>query len=180
MPPLTTIHTRRQQVTQTTAAGKNDRLNWSVLLRGITKANSPRAAEALVLQAAAKYADTHAMGGPNCNKLSGANTGTNPPSSSPSHNLSALRTTSTINYDSKSFWFFFGTLHYPRLQMFIKATIYSCRHAFTWWSLCIHTRHVMITMYSYAPRDDHPSRHVTITMYSYISRDDHDVFLRAT
>ena len=55
-----------------TATGRNERLNWSDLQHGITKANSHRAAESLVLRAATNDTDIHAKGGPLCNKFHSA------------------------------------------------------------------------------------------------------------
>ena len=51
-----------------------DRLNYSILQRGITKANLPRAAKAQVVRSAKNDSDNHSLGGPVCHKSFRANT----------------------------------------------------------------------------------------------------------
>ena len=52
VPPINTLDGSKFH--RRAVAGRNDRLNLSVLQRGIPKANSPRDAEALVLRAIPK------------------------------------------------------------------------------------------------------------------------------
>ena len=72
MPPLSTFSGRKFHMRP--ATGKHDRVNWSVLQRGITKANSHRAAEPLVYELQQNNANTHIKGGALCDQFYRANT----------------------------------------------------------------------------------------------------------
>ena len=72
VPPVST--TDGSKFHRRVATSTDERQNWSVLQRGITNANSPRAAEGLVLRAATKLCRYSFIDGPICDEAYKANT----------------------------------------------------------------------------------------------------------